>query len=175
VLKHHLKGQGLVLQGNVLDPETLNSKFPFSLVDPLGEPSTAESSFSWVLFLTIICLAPVRSPKAPPPSLTARERTRPRGPSWISGVTDSPETGPLSPLPSLSDPVPNTDGQGLGGRPKIPKGPSGALGGPHTNRVNKSPGPLNTGIIGASEPRPRLSRCSAPPETLRLGSTNVRW
>jgi hypothetical protein len=87
-------------------------------VDPLGEPSTAESSFSWVLFLNIRDLVPVRSPKHPlsrPLSLTTRERPgkapripgavldfRGHRPSWISGVTDPGDrlpSPPLSPIP----------------------------------------------------------------------------
>ncbi len=79
-------------------------------MDPLGEPSTAESSFSWFLFLNIRDLAPGEKPQAPP--LTAPLSHGPgkawkcppasRGPSWISGVTDPGDrlpSPPLSPIP----------------------------------------------------------------------------
>ena len=90
-------------------------------MDPLGEPSTAESSFSWVLFLTIRCLTRREAPKAP--AHGPGKAPTSQGPSWIPGSPTS-ETGPPRSL-SPQYQWPGYPRSGFRGQPYILKGRAG--------------------------------------------------
>ena len=170
MLEHHLKGQGLVLQGHVLDPEILS----FLLVlwthwERRVQPSLLFFGFCFNYQMP----GPGEKPQAPPAHGPGKAPT----PGAVLDFRGHRLRRPVpSPPLSLSDPVPNTNDQGLGGQPRILKGPAGArcethqAAGPSYESCKQKPSPLNTGTIGIIGASARLSRCSARPETLRSGS-----